>query len=122
MKQAEKNVTHKYNADWSHLDDWEVLDWEWDQINDPDGYDVGDDGVAFNYVIKVKGSCTDEEFYQVMADEYRRGCSCEHDCCGHYFGGVHKIRSLSEVEFDMNSDRKRLNPAYVVTASYNPNY
>ena len=34
---------------------------------------------------------TDEAKDEIY-DHFRFGCSCEHDCCGHWFGGAYKVR------------------------------
>lgn len=31
------------------------------------------------------------QLYNYLADEYEQRCSCEHDCCGCYFGGVREV-------------------------------
>ena len=47
--------------------------------------------------------------WNIFGDRFTAGCTCEHDCCGHWFGGVSKIRT--------NGPRE-----VIVEASYSRNY
>lgn len=44
-----------------------------------------------------------------IRDQLERRCYCEHDCCGHLFGGVHSITKVWPGRF-------------VVLANYSRNY
>jgi hypothetical protein len=57
--------------------------------------DNGVDGyfetIKADIVIRVINSPDEIDISQVkdaIREEYNRGCRCEHDCCGHLFGGI----------------------------------
>jgi len=108
LQQAYKQTSHRYNPDYAYLDSGEDLDWYWWIASETKSYD-DEGGVYYNHLINVIGEHTIEDFKDVMRDEFRRGCSCEYDCCGHYFGGAGTIKQLSKCE-------------YIVVAAYHPNY
>lgn len=50
--------------------------------------------VATNLRVKFLSTLpksTDEAKDEIY-DHFRFGCGCEHDCCGHWFGGAYKVR------------------------------
>jgi hypothetical protein len=125
---AEKQLTHKYNPDWSHLDSWETLPWTWrilSKQSNAEGFGY-DDGYRTVMRIKVYGEHDQDDLINVLRGHFRRGCSCEYDCCGHYFGG------LTLTKFDNSADYSTgkflVVPAnnrkgeYIITTSYSPNY
>jgi len=110
---AIKNTTRKYNPDCSHRDKWAYLDWNWRVLSRHIKYDYDDEGgYAKTYRIKTNKSVPREELRAVMRDAFIKGCSCEHDCCGHYFGGL--------LDIDRPDNRKK--NEYLVHTSYSPNY
>ncbi|MHA1220156.1 MAG: hypothetical protein ACTSQB_00305 [Candidatus Heimdallarchaeota archaeon] len=107
---AYKRLTRKYNADCKELDDWSDEFLEYFEI-EGEIIDEQDEGDYSKYLIIVtKKSCLSEkEIYEFLKDEYVKGCSCEHDCCGHYFGGINKVIRI-------------LDNRFMLSLSYAPNY
>ena len=61
-------------------------------LNDIDEYE--DESMTYMVIRLDDPDPSDEdiqEWKQELYDEYRHECSCEHDCCGHWFGGVRDI-------------------------------
>jgi hypothetical protein len=58
-----------------------------------DSNDDLSDATEIAYIIKTGADLTDEEKAEIR-ETLRRGCYCEHDCCGHYFGGVNSITKI----------------------------
>lgn len=42
-----------------------------------------------------RGYSSDDIFDMIFQD-FDRSCGCEHDCCGHYFGGIVNHRKIGE--------------------------
>lgn len=110
LRHAEKRTTRRYNPDYAYLDNWEALSWSWSELrfNNVYRYD-DDDGYTQLQHILIKGDAILEDVYEVLRDNNLRGCSCEHDCCGHYFGGVRGVTRLNDHE-------------YIIESSYSRNY
>lgn len=49
---------------------------------DPIGYD------GLIHILEPYEGYTDEKLILGMRAEFRMGCHCEYDCCGHYHGGI----------------------------------
>jgi hypothetical protein len=86
------NVTRKYITSYSHLDNWEFIGqveyFKSDDYGD-ESYDEDESVRQDNLVIVyLAESHTREEAESALRDMARKGCNCEHDCCGHYFGGI----------------------------------
>ena len=103
--------THKYNPDYADLDDQErigVVTWDEDPTMKP-VHDLDDCGAKrLFYIARVESTAPKDDIISALHDLVRHGCSCEHDCCGHYHGGAEEI-----------IDR---HPIYLITAVYAPNY
>lgn len=86
-------LTYGYNSGWSHLDKW---------------HDMGNARIiAAGKHRESHDSFRQLQIVQVDAPGYRPrnvmralretmsfGCRCEHDCCGHHFGGPVRMRKL----------------------------
>jgi len=60
-----------------------------------------DDGISTGsraaWKLSAKHSLRKADMEDIMAqvhDQFQRGCSCEHDCCGCVFGGAHSFRKV----------------------------
>ena len=86
-----KNVTRKYNPDYAHLDEWEKIGtatlWHQDRQFDEMEYSP-DDSYTQEVMAELNEPYARADVEQALRDQMRWSCSCEHDCCGHYFGGV----------------------------------
>lgn len=77
-------LTHKYVDGYKHLDEEEykgifhIL-----SVSAPQDYDESSDSWARTYRVKAPAGLTREEIEGVLRNEFRYGCRCEHDCCGH---------------------------------------
>jgi len=102
--------TFRYNADWSHLDEWEDAVWSYAIVNQSEQHD-GDleEGVRVIATIMTDNAVNKDEIEAAFRGELVKGCSCEHDCCGHYFGGLSNVTQLSRLEWR-------------ITAAYSRNY
>lgn len=92
---TERNVSKRYNADWSSNDEFADMDFMakvvYGKVNqDGDEYDAGYHYWAY---ITTSRPITQEQFDELCYTNFRRGCSCEHDCCGHHFGGAHSYKA-----------------------------
>jgi len=91
--------TFRYNADWSHADEWE-------ELTDKRGSNIGlkiingselveDDicehSVQWHYAT-FTAPVTLKDARAVIHGIKSQSCSCEHDCCGCWFGGAHEIK------------------------------
>lgn len=90
-------LTHRYNTGWNHLD-------KWHDIGQARIVDLGkrrdeDHGESYRQlqVIEVKApGYRPRNVIRALHETLRFGCRCEHDCCGHYFGGASRIRPLGK--------------------------
>ncbi len=104
-----ERLTRKYNADCSELDDWSDNYIEYATIGNQT-VETEEDGCYNGYeVVRTKGNLTEEYAFKFLQEEFRRGCSCEHDCCGHYHGGLDKVIKIADDKF-------------LLCVSYCPNY
>lgn len=102
--------TFKYNPDWSHLDEWEDADWTYTICRTgEEQLDDCDDSVKTTMIIVTSRPVTDDEIHAAFRGELAKGCSCEYDCCGHYFGGFSDAKQLSA-------------ECWSITASYSRNF
>jgi predicted SprT family Zn-dependent metalloprotease len=87
-----KRLTHKFNDAWKSEDQWE---------------DVGvfrllksrrvqerDEGYTLLQTIVAPRGVSREDVEQVLRDEFRWSCRCQHDCCGHRFGYVTRVQRV----------------------------
>jgi hypothetical protein len=110
------NASKKYNADYAYNDEWVDCDWSWRILSDhkvetPE--DIVDHDFRSNTLrIKTDEKVSKKILYRVLGDYFERGCSCEFDCCGHFFGGLR----------DLKKPTNRKSNEYIATVSYSPNY
>jgi hypothetical protein len=93
---AVKPLARKYNPDHKHLEEVEELPWSWKiEMEEPVKVPEGE---GSRMLIKVEGEMAQPgmvEVREVLAFYFKEGCSCQHDCCGHYSGGLHEIMQLN---------------------------
>lgn len=90
-------LTHRYNTGWSSLD-------KWHDIGEARIVDLGkrrdeDHGESYRetQIIEVKApGYRPRNIVRALYETLKFGCRCEHDCCGHYFGGASRIRPLGK--------------------------
>ena len=106
---SDEVVTHKYNPDYSYLDESETLPWSWAVVSkrDIEPTDSNDDGWTVELMVVTDSVREPAAFTDVMVTALRRGCSCEHDCCGCAFGGYSRHERIGGSLFK-------------VTAGYSP--
>jgi hypothetical protein len=111
---TERNVSKRYNPDWASQDNHVQMDFlakhvSGKVIDDGDDFDSG-----YHYWVYVSTNkpITDEQFRELCYTNYRQGCSCEHDCCGHYFGNANTST--------MKHNKKRTK--WAVELHYAPNF
>ena len=90
-----RQLTHRYNAAWSHLNEFEIVGTARAVGSkafgkpDPDG----DSGRTLLFLM-VTSKAQEEAIREAIADTLQRSCRCEHDCCGHWQTSVSKARRL----------------------------
>ena len=93
----ERQTTSKYHAGYSHLEETEPVGLatvlEMGELPTSD-----EDSTVLRYLLGVVAECTDEEIRQGIRAEFSRSCQCEHDCCGHWVGGVDDIKSIGQLD------------------------
>lgn len=114
---AERQLTKKYNPDYSYLDEYEDAGFSFKEITSGKtirhGQDYDSGYTKYLHLITSRSVSRSE-----MSDAlhvYNRGCSCSYDCCGHYFGGAVELRPESRTR---NGKARR----WRVAVSYSPNY
>ena len=108
--EAEVNTTHTYNPDYKHEDTWENRSWCWRILSDKtEDYEER----RINRIrIKTDKTVSIRALDRSLQDYFVKGCSCEHDCCGHWFGGLDSIKR----------PKNRKKNEYMITVSYSQNY
>lgn len=109
-------LTRKYNPDYKHLDNHEFVG-TMTYGSDPTRPDTSDNSYECNvtehYIARVEPVSPHirvSVIKKAIEDHFRTGCSCEHDCCGHSFGGVRQIKYLGDGHL------------YSITCGYARNY
>ena len=107
-------LTHKYNPDHQYLDNREFVG-TMTYGSDPTCRDIdtSDGSVTKHYMARVEPVSPNirvSVIKKALEDHFRVGCSCEHDCCGHSFGGVRQIKYLGDGHL------------YSITCGYARNY
>jgi hypothetical protein len=92
MEHFYARLTYKYHAGFAHLDDWEILgDAEVFYTKDEEDEYESRKSTA---LVLLQAPPTEEDkdkWLDAVREHFVHGCQCEHDCCGHYFGGAHKV-------------------------------
>lgn len=102
--------TFKYNPDYAYLDDWVEADWTYSVTHSVTHHDDDlEESVRVITTILTSRELDDDDIHAAFQGELAKGCSCEYDCCGHYFGGLSAVSQLSRLEWR-------------ITASYSRNY
>jgi hypothetical protein len=87
-------LTYGYNSGWSHLD-------KWHDMGSARIVDLGKHREDFDSFRQVQIVQVDAPGYRprnvmrALRETMSFGCRCEHDCCGHFFGGPARIRPLA---------------------------
>lgn len=83
---GEIRVTHQYRDGYSELDEWidagfkvKVLGGARKIINDKHG-----ENVTIIYHVRAPKNVRPELVRYVCNGQFATGCTCEHDCCGHW--------------------------------------
>lgn len=88
-------LTWQYTQGWSHLEKWHVLGRFSVLLSRPRR--VNGDSARQLIVVEVNApGYRDANVRRAIHDTIRFACTCEHDCCGHWQGGAHKVRRLKE--------------------------
>jgi hypothetical protein len=86
-------LTHGYVTGWNHLDRWHHLGEA--RVVDCGKSREDDESFRQTQIIEVNApGYRPRNIMRAIDATMRFGCRCEHDCCGHYFGGATKIRKL----------------------------
>lgn len=106
--------SHKYNADWKHLDSWHDADWQYRVLTSTTIDEAGlEESYTQTTIIKTTDNLTIEDVFTAMSGQMSQGCSCEHDCCGHYFGGLSQV---------ISAHHSHKSNKFILTANYSRNY
>lgn len=49
--------------------------------------------------VKAPAHLTRNEVVRVLSSNFRHGCTCEHDCCGHVFSWANDVRHIKRREW-----------------------
>jgi len=118
-------LTRGYNSDYQHLENQEFVgtitygsdptrpdkDNEYD--DDDEANEAWDDTAIRYYVARVEPVSPKirvSVIKKAIEDHFRVGCSCTHDCCGCWFGGVRKVKYLGDGHL------------YLITTAYQRNF
>lgn len=96
---AEIRRTFRYVAAYAHLDQYEPADTEIRITEGPMNtrHDVcGIPEVSQQIYIRTVSPMSAADIRDFLSGEYDKGCACEHDCCGHWFGGARRIRQANK--------------------------
>lgn len=85
-----------YNPDYAHLERTvyvaKVNTHEVERyVIDEDDLDERTHTRSLVWVVERAVDATDDEIKAGLFRAYRAGCSCEHDCCGHWTGGAVEV-------------------------------
>lgn len=85
-----RRLTRKYNTAYSHLDDWGYLGDAVEKSPDnPWVYDANGESASAKVIVTVAPEVLNRTpakvVEQAIEDNYAASCTCEHDCCGHWF-------------------------------------
>ena len=103
---AYRKLTHRYKACHSHLDEEAYQGFSFKEVSGRNVYwDLNRDGeVEYDagYTRYLWLTASRPVSRKELADSlhvYSRDCACEHDCCGHYFGGAqtHRLRPVGRL-------------------------
>lgn len=83
MKTLSINRSKMYRAGYKHLDDWEDIGEYEEYIGEP----TEDDGESkeFPVIARVESDESHDTVVEALQDMAQNACTCEHDCCGHWF-------------------------------------
>ena len=89
--------TFNYNAGWSHLDKWELIG----TTRAMGVIREKNDGESFRrtQLFLVNSDASKEDVRDALMERERFGCTCEHDCCGHFFGSATNARQVPNSKF-----------------------
>ena len=104
-----RRLSHKYRTAYQHLDQWERLTEITQKAPAVEDWVESEDGYSWTSKVLVTMSLsqlaeakrhhrsdTGMTFSQTLRSAieslYEAGCSCEHDCCGHWFGYGDAVR------------------------------
>lgn len=97
-----KRETHNYTSAWKHLDRWsdigEASVVAFGDESDPDSNGEAGSGWSLVRIDRLEPDFTVQDAIEALADEYSYGCKCEHDCCGHRFGGANGGQVVGELD------------------------
>ena len=82
-------TTNHYRPEYSYLDESEFLATV-GVYQEPDPVEDDGENVAWNMCATIPHYVPPTErhkYENALYDTLYRGCTCEHDCCGHFFGG-----------------------------------
>lgn len=88
-----KRLTYHYTTGWDHLDKWHEMGTA--RIIREGKRREEDESMRVLQIVEVKAEgYRPANIIHALRDAMSFGCRCEHDCCGHFFGGPARIRKL----------------------------
>jgi hypothetical protein len=91
-------LTYGYNSGWSHLDKWHTLGEA--RIHAEGKNREQFDSARVLQIVRVNApGYRRENVIRALRETMSFGCRCEHDCCGHLFGGPTRIRPLRNGDY-----------------------
>ena len=101
--QGYKRLTHRYNDAWKCDDLWERVPGLFHVLNETnaiyDDRDIYGESWERKFHIKAPYGLDPKSVRDVLYEEFRRSCRCEHDCCGHVSSYMQDIRHLKRREY-----------------------
>lgn len=90
----EHRATHKYITAYDHLDSWVAIG-KYRALNSVNFEEDWETAKSFIRV-KVRSIFDDDQIARALYDNFADGCSCEHDCCGHWQTRTSDVKRVSK--------------------------
>jgi len=112
--------TFKYVPSCSHMDEWEPAEWQarvcsTGRVEDHNDEDNMEDSHSIHTIIETDVVVTEEQVTEAFKGDLAEGCSCEHDCCGHFHGGLTRV-----IPFDHH--KYNTGKSWLLVSGYSRNY
>lgn len=98
-------LTYRYNDGWKGEDEYtyvglfRLLKWTEPDYGPDTGKSWYGESWARTYTVKAPAGLSFEQVENVLRNEFRHSCRCEHDCCGHTSSRAHKVIHVKRREY-----------------------
>jgi len=101
-----------YNSDYRHLEETDyvataMMERTESMIMDEDSLDESADFTHRAEIVELAEGATDEDIKEALYRNASKSCSCEHDCCGHWFGSARLITKEDDTHWIVKSHYAR---------------